>query len=40
MLNFCVAQPLEDDQVNKLCDKIEAEKEAARQASGESKSSA
>ncbi|RAW41361.1 hypothetical protein PC110_g2447 [Phytophthora cactorum] len=32
--------PLEDDKVNELCDKIEAEKEAARQASGESKSSA
>jgi 20S proteasome subunit alpha 4 len=33
-------QPLADDKVNELCDKIEAEKEAARQASGESKSSA
>ncbi|KAG1710727.1 Proteasome subunit alpha type-7 [Phytophthora capsici] len=32
--------PLEDAKVNELCDKIEAEKEAARQASGESKSSA
>ncbi|KAJ8556926.1 hypothetical protein ON010_g9042 [Phytophthora cinnamomi] len=32
--------PLADDKVNELCDQIEAEKEAARQASGESKSSA
>ncbi|KAL7692184.1 putative proteasome alpha-subunit domain, proteasome, subunit alpha/beta, nucleophile aminohydrolase [Plasmopara halstedii] len=31
--------PLEDEKVNALCDKIEEEKEAARQASGESKSS-